>query len=472
MSEIPPPSPAATPGRRRLRIRTRITLVATVAVFVVLVLVSVGLLAVMRVGLVRELDRRLIAETELLTAAAARSTVPELARRADLVVQLVSPDGTVISSSSGADVTGERSIAGSPLPWESGSVARSFSVEDPDLGELRVRATPVGDQGRWLVVARSEAQLLQSIRVVRWSLLLIVPIITGGLALVIWSGLGRALHPIEAMRRSASEISEKDLARRLPEPGTGDEIDRLAVTMNAMLDRLDAASQRERQLVADASHELRSPLAAVRALVETRSLAGDDLEAHDAETMAALVRLQSLVESLLELASQDAATGAMLHPVDVDDLVLSQARLLGRTTALTVDTTGVSAGQVLGSNEALRRLVENLGSNAARHARGAVRFSVQEIGGWVELQVGDDGPGIAPADRTRVFERFTRLDEARNADAAGAGLGLAIVAGIVARHRGTVWVDTDPVLGGAVFVVRLPTSGPTPAGSRGDGDGG
>lgn len=436
---------------------------ATVAVFVVLVLTAIGLLAVMRIGLVRELDRRLVAETELLTTLAARRTVPELARRPDLFVQVVAPDGSVLSSSSGADVTGERSIVGQPLPWPRSSGPRSLSVDDPDLGELRVRATPVGDQGRWLVVARSETQLQESIRVVRWSLLLIVPVITGGLALVVWVGVGRALQPIEAMRRSADEISEKDLARRLPEPGTGDEIDRLAITMNEMLDRLDAAAQRERQLVADASHELRSPLAAVRALVETRSLAGDDVGAHDAETMAALVRLQALVESLLELASQDAATGSALHPVDLDDLVLTRAGLLGRTTALAVDTAAVSGGQVLGSTDALRRMVENLASNAARHARGAVRFSVLESGGWVELRVGDDGPGIAEADRTRVFERFTRLDEARSADAAGAGLGLAIVAGIVARHHGSVHVDTDPALGGAMFVVRLPASGSTGA---------
>lgn len=464
---VPPTIATARPTRSRLHIRTRITLVATVAVGLVLVLTAVGLVAVMRIGLVRELDRRLVVESDILEATTVRRALPELARRPDLIVQVVSTEGSVVASSSGADPTGERSIVGQPLPWSPTSGARTLSIDDPDLGEIRVRATPIGDQGRWLLVARSEAQLQQSIRAVRGALLVLVPLITGVLALVVWLGVGRALRPIEAMRSTVSGISDRDLTRRVPEPGTGDEVDRLAVTMNDMLARLDAASQRERQLVADASHELRSPLASVRALVETRSLAGDDIEAHDAATMAAILRLQSLVEQLLELASQDSTAGGTASAVDLDDLVLGQADLLRRTIDLAIDTSDVSGGQVTGSPDALRRLVENLASNAVRHARTTMRFAVREAGGFVELVVGDDGPGIAPADRARVFERFTRLDEARTVDEAGAGLGLAIVAGIVDRHHGTVMVGTDPVLGGAEFVVRLPVGAAGPAGQIG-----
>ncbi len=437
---------------------------ATIAVGLVLTLTAVALLTVMRVGLVRELDRRLANETELLVTLTARRAAPELARRPDLVVQVVDADGAVLSSSSGADPTGERSIIGPPEA--AGAGTQTFSVDDPDLGELRVAVTPIGGQGRWLVVARSEAQLRQSVRVVRWSLLVLVPLITGGLGLVVWIGVGRALRPIDTMRTSVGEITDRNLALRVPEPGTGDEVDRLAITMNGMLDRLEAASHRERQLVADASHELRSPVAAVRALVETRPLAGEDLEAHDAATIAAIVRLQALVEQLLELASQDATAPGAAHAVDLDDVVLAQADVLGLAHDLTVDTSAVSAGQVLGRAEALRRLVENLSSNAARHARSRVTFTVTEAGGTVTLTVADDGPGVPVADRQRIFERFTRLDDARTADGAGAGLGLAIAASIATRHGGTIVVDDDPVLSGARFTVQLPSATPVRPGRR------
>jgi signal transduction histidine kinase len=448
-----------TAARARLPIRWRITLVATVAVGAVLAVTAVALLGVLRANLVGELDRRLAAETDVLVALTLRRAAPQLERRPDLVVQVVEPDGTVSSSSSGADPTGERPVLAVPSRADEGVVSRS--VDDPDLGELRVRATPVGEQGRWLVVARSEAELLQSLQAVRRALFVLVPLITGGVAVVVWVGVGRAFRPIDAMRETVSEISDRNLAQRVPEPATGDEVARLAVTMNDMLGRLEAASHRERQLVADASHELRSPVAAVRALVETRSVAGDDVEAHDAATLAAIVRLQALVEQLLELASQDAEGIRDPHPVDLDDVVLTQADVLRRTTGLAIDTTAVSAGQVTGDADALRRLVENLASNAARHAVGRVSFTLSERDGVVTLAVADDGPGIPEADRRRIFERFTRLDDARSADDAGAGLGLAIVAGITARHRGSVAVDDDPVLGGARFVVRFPTS-PTP----------
>ena len=421
-----------------------------------LALTAVTLLAVMRVGLVRELDRRLTNETELLVALTQRRAAPELARRPDLIVQVIDANGTVLSASAGADP--ERSLIGIPDATRAGT--RTSSVDDPELGEMRVQTTPIGGQGRWLVVARSEAQLQQSVRVVRWSLLVLVPVITGGLGLVVWTGVGRALRPIDTMRTSVGEITERNLALRVTEPGTGDEVDRLAVTMNGMLDRLEAASHHERQLVADASHELRSPVAAVRALVETRPLAGEELEAHDAATIAAIVRLQSLVEQLLELASQDATAPGAARAVDLDDVVLAQARILALARDLTVDTSAVSAGQVLGRAESLHHLVENLSSNAARHARSRVTFTVTEAGGTVTLTAADDGPGVPEADRQRIFERFTRLDDARTADGAGAGLGLAIASGIATRHGGTIAVDDDPVLGGARFTVRLPSTTP------------
>jgi signal transduction histidine kinase len=448
----------------RWSIRGRVTAVATVAVALVLVLTGVVLVHALRTGLTNRIDRQLRADSE---AAALRNIEADPARipvsaGGSRILQVVGTDGTVLWSSPAAGGEGAAPIVTPPLPFAAGSGTHLLSVDDPALGELRVLAVPRGSNDQyWLLIARSEELGNTAGRAVLRAVFVLVPVLTLGLGLLVWFGVGRALQPVESIRSSVGDITEHHLSTRVPVPATGDEIARLAVTMNEMLDRLDAAAGRERQLVADASHELRSPLASVRALLETRAAAADPAT-HDAEAMAAVIRLQALVEQLLVLASQDAAVPPPTRPVDLDDLVMERASALRATTSLTVDTSLVSGGQVLGSGEDLRRLVDNLAANAGRHARSTVRFRVSEAPGWVQLVVSDDGPGVPEADRQRVFERFARLDEARDRDRAGAGLGLSIVAGVVARHQGTVAVDADPDLGGARFVVNLPTATPGP----------
>jgi signal transduction histidine kinase len=387
--------------------------------------------------------------------------VPTAAVR-DRIVQVVAADGSVRVAGEPAGGADADPLLGTPFPFEPGSGRHVLSVDDPALGSLRLLAQPIRDDGSWLVVARSDDLVAGANRSVVRALVVGVPVLTAGLGVLVWLGVGRALRPVEDMRRTVADISERHLSARVPVRGSGDEIDRLAATMNEMLDRLDAAAGRERQLVADASHELRSPVASVRALLETRGQAADPAE-HDAEALAALSRLQELVEGLLELASHDASVPSPARPVDLDELVMERARALRASSGLTVDTSLVSGGQVTGAEEGLRRVVDNLSSNAGRHARTQVRFEVREAPGWVQLVVADDGPGIPEADRELVFQRFIRLDEARDRDRAGAGLGLAIVAGVVARHHGQVAVDEDPHLGGARFVVSLPAVPPPPS---------
>ncbi len=442
----------------RLSLRARVTAVATVAVAVVLLLAGALLLHALRVGITNRIDALLRADTALVSERSLDGErIPTAAIR-NRLVQVVDADGNVVWSSPGAGADDAAPLLGAPLPWAADSGPHTVTVHHPDLGELRVRATPFGpDRQQWLVVARSQELATTARRAVVRAELVGVPLLTLGLGVVVWLGVGRALRPVEDIRATVGEITERHLSTRVPVPATGDEVARLATTMNEMLDRLDAASMRERQLVADASHELRSPLASVRALLETRD-ASPDPAAHDAEAMAAVIRLQSLVDQLLELASQDADVPVPNRPVDLDDLVLERAAGLGTATGLTVDTQAVSAGQVLGSEEGLRRVVDNLLGNAARHARSRVRVELREADGWVQLVVADDGAGIPAGERTRVFDRFTRLDDARTHDRSGAGLGLAIVAGVVARHHGSVAVDADPALGGARFVVQLPAA--------------
>jgi signal transduction histidine kinase len=275
------------------------------------------------------------------------------------------------------------------------------------------------------------------------------------LGLVIWIVVGRALRPVDEMRSTVDVIGEDDLRRRVVKPGTGDELDRLAETLNGLLRRLDVAVARERRFVADASHELRTPIAGMRALLETEGLHPALVVPTRTEALARLGELEELVEQLLVLARADSGGPRPTTTVDLDELVLSQARQLAHTTNLRIDTSAVSGGQVHGCETDLARVIENLATNAVRYARTTVAFSVQPTRDTVELALVDDGPGIAAADRDRIFERFTTLDDSRAAGRAGSGLGLSIAAAIVATHRGTLCVE-DAAGGGARFTVRLP----------------
>jgi signal transduction histidine kinase len=237
--------------------------------------------------------------------------------------------------------------------------------------------------------------------------------------------------------------------------------------MNTMLGRLETASTRQRQFVSDASHEMRSPVAAIRADPEVALAEGDHADWPSVATavLAEESRLEALLADLLILAAGDEAPpppdGAT---VDLAALARAEAE---RPHTVPVTVAGDVTATVPGSREQLARVVTNLVDNAARHARARVEVTVGRVPGPGEptcwrLAVDDDGPGVPAGDRERVFERFTRLDDARARDAGGAGLGLAVVRSIVGRHRGAAWVEDGP-LGGARFVVELPAAGRVPA---------
>ncbi len=292
----------------------------------------------------------------------------------------------------------------------------------------------------------------------------LVPLLLVGLPLVLlvvgattWVVATRALAPVERIRREVEQITGQRLDRRVPEPASRDEIHRLASTMNLMLGRLESSRDRQQQFVADASHELRSPIASIRQTAEVaRAHPGALPEGDLAETvLEESVRMQRLVEQLLLLTRADEGVVVRTpRDVDLDDLALIEARRVSRS-GLDVDTSAVAPGRIRGDETSLGQVVRNLVDNAARHAEHRLAISVNEGVDSVELVVEDDGPGIPEDERERVFERFVRLDEARARDAGGSGLGLAIVAEIVRAHGGTVSVSTSG-LGGARFVVRLP----------------
>jgi len=273
---------------------------------------------------------------------------------------------------------------------------------------------------------------------------------------VTWFLAGRALRPVRAITAQAATITGGTLSERVPVPASGDEIATLAHTVNGMLDRLERDDVRRRQFVSDASHELRTPVAVLKSEAEV-ALRSPELT--DVETLASGVveestRMAAIIDDLLSLARRDEGVAAPTTEIDLDDIVLAEA---GRLRRVPVDVSAVSAGRVLGRLDEFARVVAHLLDNAARHAETTVAVGLVTAAGQVRLVVVDDGPGVPPADREIIFERFVRLDEARSRDAGGAGLGLAVVAGVVERSNGSVGVETSPS-GGARFVVTLPAA--------------
>lgn len=267
---------------------------------------------------------------------------------------------------------------------------------------------------------------------------------------------GRALRPVEGIRAEMAAITaSEDLSRRVPEPDTHDEVARLARTTNETLTALEASVERQRAFVADASHELRSPIASLRTQLEVGAAHPELLDLDGA--VEDTVRLQSLAADLLLLARLDA--GERPPPDARFDLARVVREEVASREGVTLD--GVDSVELRGSRNQICRVLGNLLDNADRHARDRVAVTLRTTSDWAVLQVADDGTGVPPADRERIFERFVRLDESRARDDGGAGLGLAIARDIAVRHGGTLTIGDAPG-GGALFELRLPMQPPSP----------
>lgn len=320
--------------------------------------------------------------------------------------------------------------------------------------------------GADFVVAADIANVIRSVDRVRSIMWFVTPFAVLAAALVAWMLTGRALRPVAQITKQVGEINSGTLGERIPQPGTGDEIDRLATTMNAMLGRLEHSDTRLRQFVSDASHELRTPVAVLHSQAEVALREPADSPAADlaADVLAEAQRLQRIVDDLLVLARHDESRSPLpAQAIDLDDVVLEEA---ARSRAVPIDVSAVSAARVTASPERAGRILAHLLDNAARHARERAAVSLttrsaphsaSTTGQEAVLTVDDDGPGIDEADRDRIFERFTRLSEARSRDTGGAGLGLAVVKALVAELGGQITVEDSP-LGGARFTITLPAA--------------
>ena len=446
---------------RRLGLRARLTVAATAVLAAGLA--AGGLLLVGTVGAasVRALDQGALRSARDVAALvdAGRLSDPIPVGGPTRLVQVVDPAGRVRAASAGAD----RLVPLLP-PADLANVRPRYLPENrtgPYGSPLRVVAVPAGPVGdrQTVIVAVGVSEVRDSLRVVRNAVLVGFPLLLGALAALSWLVIGGALRPVEALRVGAEEITGARAGHRLPVTDAEDELHRLAVTLNGMLDRLDVARQRQRAFVADAAHELRNPLASLRTQLEVAERRGGGIPPDRlADLVAEAERLSRLVDDLLLLARLD-DTGAGRPegvPVEVPALVREVAARYG-DARVPVIVAGPPELWVTGRADELRRVLANLLDNAVRHAGSEVRVSAAAEDGAVVVVVEDDGAGIAPADGERVFERFTRLDDARGRDEGGAGLGLGIVRELVRGHGGTVRLaDAGP---GLRVEVRLP---PTP----------
>ncbi len=447
----------AGPPRAR-GIRSRITAIAAVAVAGVLIGAAVLLVTAQRRQLTGAIDATLTQRADDLTAliAATRTLPVSLPASGDdsTVAQIVSADGTVLAASRGLNEPVMRD-----LPDETVQSIRTLPVPGFDDPFRLLTRRVNSDVGAVLLhVGANLDDVREATASLAFALAVGVPITTVTLAAVVWWLVGRTLQPVEAIRSEVSAISGRDLHRRVTRPETGDEIDLLARTMNQMLDRLEDAVQRQQRLVADASHELRTPLTRIRAEVEVELARGEhrDPAALLRSVLDEAAALQRLVDDLLHLARSDAGASRLRRqPLDLDDIVLREARRMRENGRVAVDSSGVSAASIAGDPEQLGRAVRNLTANAERHAATRVSLKLAEDGDRARLVVSNDGPPIPADQQERIFERFTRLDDARVRDTGGAGLGLSITRDIVMRHGGSVRVDPDGV-DGAAFVVELP----------------
>jgi signal transduction histidine kinase len=369
--------------------------------------------------------------------------------------------GLVQVLSKGHVIGASRLLRDEPALWSPGDPTIQ-SFPDASLGpaqDVRIVAEPVkvGKDDGTVAVVVSLDQYDRSLTSVRRLLEIGLPILLGVVGLICWWIVGRALRRIEALRREVAEIATRPGEHRVAVPATDDEVGRLARTLNTMLDRMEHLSARERRFVADASHELRSPIANIRTALEVAlhrpesadwpRVAGDVLTEDS--------RMAQLVEDLLLLARSD--EGHLVAASEGRDLLVVARQVVAAgdyaagPPAVTVS--GTSA-RVLVPGAYLERVIANLVDNARRFALSHVEVLVQSDDRFATLQVHDDGPGVPDAARCRIFERFVRLDEARDRDHGGFGLGLAIVADLCRAYGGTIEVsDGQP---GAVFSVRFP----------------
>ncbi|MEP7202022.1 MAG: HAMP domain-containing sensor histidine kinase [Ilumatobacteraceae bacterium] len=451
---------AADRLRRRLGLRPRVTVVSALTVGIALVVAGFLLAGLLRSRLDAAATTAATLRARDVAALAQAGSLPRtlaLPGEESAFVQVVDASGAVIASTGNID--GEPAIS-TIKPSGSRPLVTSMVVAPLDqVDAMRVVALHTTTRAGNVTVYAGESlenahdTSAAIITVLAVALPLLVLVVAG----VTWWAVGRTLRPVRRITRTMADITASDLHRRVEVPGARDEIGQLALTVNETLARLDISVEQQRRFVADASHELRGPLAALRADLEISVAHPDRTSWHDVarDTLSDVERLQHLTEDLLLLARLDARQQRPHQPVDLAEIVKDATRAAQRDDLAMSVTGGDVPAMVDGDPEQLYRMVRNVVHNAEERADHRIAIALTKEDAIVRLQIADDGPGIPAEMRDAVFERFVRLDTARNRDSGGTGLGLAIVNDVIASHHGSI-VVTDTKPHGATFTIELP----------------
>jgi heavy metal sensor kinase len=458
-------------------IRARLTLWYSLVLLVILAVVGALSYSLLRTRLLHDVDASLLAVAQALQGA----TLPAPDAGALLLEQwvrdLLGPDiyDKLFQFSDPEGHPGPRAPLprDNPLPLSPEARGRAAqgqstfeTVALPRQGPTRLLTIPVMRGGRIVQLVQVGLPLARTRQTLASYLQTFLLLIPAGVALAALGGaaLARAaLRPVDAMTATARRITAEDLAERVPRRGSGDELDRLAETLNAMLARLEATFAQMRRFAADAAHELRTPLTALTGSIEVALRAERSPEEYRrvlASSLEDVQRLTRVAEDLLLLSRTTAGLEAPRQPVELEPLLLEVLDLgaqLGQRAGVTVRVKELTPLTVRGDPGALERAVTNLVENAVKYTPrgGAVELALTRAADRAVISVTDTGVGIPAGDLERIFEPFVRLDAARARDTGGSGLGLAIARSIVAAHEGTLSAESAPG-SGARFTIRLP----------------
>jgi signal transduction histidine kinase len=367
---------------------------------------------------------------------------------------LVGPNGDVVTRVGAAPATPLIPVTRFDFNLLRGLPDDAVADDDMRVSGQKVDTT----HGTYTVIVGGGSEAVEAIA--RTAALLLAcgaPIIVGVAAVASYRLVRRSLQSVDAIRCRVAEISASDLAERVPVPASSDEISALAITMNEMLARIEAGHRAQQRFVGDASHELRSPLTTIISGLEAAEDHPEILNTGLASTtlLPEAHRMRTLIDDLLLLARADEQSLLMgTQEVSVSDVAEAEVAR-ARHDARCAIHSAISPARIVGDSTAISRVIRNLLDNALRHATSHVDVCVGSQDREAIIAISDDGPGIARENRTRVFERFVRLDSDRSRSSGGAGLGLAIVAEVVAAHGGTVAIEDRPGRG-TTMLVSLP----------------
>jgi signal transduction histidine kinase len=448
--------------RWRHSLRARVVLAVGLLLTLVLVVSALALARWTRRSLTQGVEADLLSQIGEVGLLARHQQLPPVLRPVGVrtgEVQVFDSQGNVVASSAGVLSQDRLDVIAAPT----GSAEAKHIVDGARLGRsagepfLVVARSVDTPTGPFVIYGASSLRSAdQAVHSLTIALLGGIPVILIIAALLLWGSVGRALSPVERMRAEVEDIEATSLDRRISAPNTDNEIDRLAHTLNGLLDRLETALRRERRFAADASHELRSPLAAARTQLEVGLAYPDRTNWTETATdvLIEIERLDVLARDLLRIAKSDAGAHRRDEPLDLGELVSVQLTALPASDASVEYTSTAGALPILGDRDLLVRVIRNLLTNAQRHAATRIWATDACTADSVTVRVSNDGPPIPLDQLENIFEPFARLDDARGHDEGGAGLGLAIARRIVEDHGGKLTAES--VSEGATFVVQMP----------------